>query len=134
MTDALFVFVMRSRRSTHRAGQIGNVRVRRLARVRSAGQTARDLLQYPIVPVRIVERRIGTIRRALGRKARNAAGISVGLKLRAGRSRVKDRADRNAARGERIARGHDVGHDEIVAVRRTGCGRREAGTELHRTG
>ena len=104
----------------------------RLGGVDPAGQPGRDLLQQPAVAVRVAERGERAVAGVIGRGAADAAARAVGLELSAGRPGVEHLADLGTAGGELVARGLDIGDDQVQALGRAGRGRRDVRAELDR--
>ena len=94
--------------------------------VDAPGQPRRDLLEQPAVAVRVAERGERAVAGVLGRGAADATARAVGLEPSARRRVVEHLADLDAARGELVARGLDVGDDQVQALGRARRGRRES--------
>ncbi len=130
-TGALLVFAVGGLRTPKRARQVRRGRECGLSGVDPAGQPRRDLLQQPVVAVRIAERGEGGVGGVIGRGAAEASARAVGLELRARRPGVEHLADLDAVRHEIVARGLDVGDDQVQALGRAGFGRRHVRAELN---
>src|SRR5829696_6490 len=123
-THAGLVLAVGSRRPPHRAGQVRDGREARRARVDPAGEAGRDLLQQPLVAVRIAERGVTKVtapcrvRTFDGRLARTGT--------------VKHVAHIEAVSDEVGARRLDVGYHEVKSACRARHGRCEPGAEVDR--
>ena len=130
LAGARLVLAVRGRRAPQRLGQVGRGGVRRVAGD-AAGQAGRDLLQQPAVAVRVAERGEGAVARVLGRGPADAIG-PVGLELRARRPGWNTSLTSTPVGGELVARGLDVGDDQVQAPGRAGRRRGHLRAELDR--
>ena len=132
LARARLVLAVRGGRAPQRARQVARPRRTPSSRVDPAGQPRRDLLQQPAVAVRVAERGEGAVAAVVGRRARSTRPRAVGLELGARLLGVEHLADLDAAGGELVARGLDVGDDQVEALGRARRGRGDLRAELDR--
>src|SRR5580658_3293617 len=122
LPGALLVLAVGGRRTPERARQIVRRSVGSLAGIDAPRQPRCDLLQQPLVAVRVAERSKRAVAGMIRRGPVEAAVPALRLELGPRRSSVKHLADIDAASGELAARRLDVGDDEVEALGRPGRG------------